>query len=814
MDKPLNSITNIINNFHNINSNNPNSPSHSTNLNNLNNNRPSLLKKPIQVSDRISYPLSTDSKYIQQQPLLTNSVINLDSNSFNNSTFKNNSSNRFNQSTIGLVNSNSNNSSSGNNKNANGNTSTQINLQTSRAHLLQKKNTSNTAATTISATSSTNIKPIVKKKLNDFVKPHQTNISSNIRKTIATQPNRTNNNNNNNNSNNNNNNSVGKVSSIANKINNNNNNNNNKMISSPTSDGSLNVSSLSNNSSEFKKFSPIEKSNILSSAPFSKNEKTYSSLQERIGKIDEFTQSFRGNLQTQFDSFNDSFKPPRLSLSVHDLKTRLDYEEKSKENDKLKSEIKNLVMAIQDKDKELLDQKYRISQLTVQNETLQNSLQNANLIIQDLQREIQSNSKRQLEIDSKFNSIQSITSEKDQEIEKLLALLKERDQSIHQLLEDKEQLLEKSRQDEKIRKQLHNTIQELKGSIRVFCRIRPDFNNTTSDQLYLLPPGTENTIDVNTTVTNSFNGETSVKKVNYTFDRVFGPTSTQEFVFEEISQLVQSSLDGYNTCIFSYGQTGSGKTHTLFGGNGSPEQRGMIPRAVQLIFSAAAELRTKGWQYQMECFFLEIYNEAIVDLLNNNRAMVDQLKYDIKHNLENNSTSVTNLTVVPVSSPSKVYDLLNTANKNRSVAKTLCNERSSRSHTVFQLKLMGYNEKSGERTQGLLNLIDLAGSERVSKSGVTGDRLKETQAINKSLSSLSDVISALANKEQHIPYRNSKLTYLLQNSIGGNSKTLMFVNISPEPKDLQESISSLRFAAKVNSCELGQAKKHTKYDSK
>jgi len=241
------------------------------------------------------------------------------------------------------------------------------------------------------------------------------------------------------------------------------------------------------------------------------------------------------------------------------------------------------------------------------------------------------------------------------------------------------------------------------------------------------------------------------------------------------------------------------------------ENRGMIPRTVEQIFTSAKSLEQKGWFYEMEACFLEIYNETIRDLLSKDKKGDD--KHEIKHEA-NGNISVTGINTIKVTDPSSVYELLAVAASNRAVGRTNCNERSSRSHSVFQLRLRGANTFTEEKVSGVLNLIDLAGSERLSQSGATGDRLKETQNINKSLSSLADVICALANKDQHIPYRNSKLTHLLMNSLGGNSKTLMFVNISPDGKDFNETLSSLRFATKVNACEIGVARKQAKIELK
>ncbi|KAJ0481702.1 putative minus-end-directed kinesin ATPase [Helianthus annuus] len=301
---------------------------------------------------------------------------------------------------------------------------------------------------------------------------------------------------------------------------------------------------------------------------------------------------------------------------------------------------------------------------------------------------------------------------------------------------------------ESLRKKLHNTILELKGNIRVFCRVRP----------LLFDDGADNepkTVSFPITTDNMGRGIELLQngqKHSFIFDKVFVPESSQEDVFVEVSQLVQSALDGYKVCIFAYGQTGSGKTHTMMGTPGSFDDKGLIPRSLEQIFESRQTLQNQGG-----ISMLEIYNETVRDLLTTNRPGSTELgtkQYAIKHDA-NGNTHVSDLTVVDVRSSKRSVVFV------KSVGKTQMNEQSSRSHFVFTMRITGVNEGTEQQVQGVLNLIDLAGSERLSKSGSTGDRLKETQAINKSLSSLSDVIFALAKKEEHIGTRNLRICFSL-----------------------------------------------------
>ena len=345
-----------------------------------------------------------------------------------------------------------------------------------------------------------------------------------------------------------------------------------------------------------------------------------------------------------------------------------------------------------------------------------------------------------------------------------------------------------------VRRALHNQIQELRGNVRVFCRVRP----TTSDTAIVQCPADGSSVTLTKTDSKNPN-ETS--PVGFEFDRVFSPESTQAEVFEEVSQLVQSALDGYKVCLFSYGQTGSGKTHTMLGEQGqTSELRGVIPRAVAKIVEASEKNKQKGWTYEMHASYVEIYNEQVRDLLNAGSGHSD--KHAIVHTPKG-ITEVSGVRREPVLSVEAAANLVRRASNARAVEATQMNAVSSRSHTIFMLYITGEHVGSGSKLHGCLNLVDLAGSERVGRSGAEGARLKEACAINKSLSCLGDVFQALSNKQTHVPYRNSKLTYILQPCLGGDGKTLMFVNINPEAPSAEESLCSLKFAAQVNAVELG-----------
>ncbi|KAI3518996.1 hypothetical protein L1887_07955 [Cichorium endivia] len=366
--------------------------------------------------------------------------------------------------------------------------------------------------------------------------------------------------------------------------------------------------------------------------------------------------------------------------------------------------------------------------------------------------------------------------------------------AVQALVAQCEDLKVKYNEEQIKRRKLHNQLEDTKGNIRVFCRCRPlskqetltgcstvvDFDSASNGELGILNSG-------------------STKKT-FKFDRVFTPNDNQVDVFAHASPLVTSVLDGYNVCIFAYGQTGTGKTFTMEGTEGN---RGVNYKTLEQLFQIAKE-RIDTFTYDISVSVLEVYNEQIRDLLATPSSTSKKL--EIKQASEG-FHNIPGLVEAKVENIKEVWNVLKAGSSARVVGSNNVNEHSSRSHCMLSIMVKAKNLINGECTKSKLWLVDLAGSERLEKTDAQGERLKEAQNINRSLSALGDVISALAKKTSHIPYRNSKLTHLLQDSLGGDSKTLMFVQISPSEHDLSETLSSLNFATRVRGVELSPARK-------
>lgn len=363
-------------------------------------------------------------------------------------------------------------------------------------------------------------------------------------------------------------------------------------------------------------------------------------------------------------------------------------------------------------------------------------------------------------------------------------------QVIGEVSSANQELLRKYKREMNLRKKCHNELVRLKGNIRVLCRVRPvcagETDAADTKNLVTFDPDDDAVLYLSN----------KGKLMTFELDKVFPTQATQEEVFQEVQSLVTSCIDGFNICIFAYGQTGSGKTYTM---EGVPEDPGINQRALRLLFSEVSE-KKPDWDYKITVSMVEIYNETLRNLLGDN----PNEKLDIKMCPDGSGQlyvpGLTEFTVESVEDINKVFDL---GHMNRATACTNLNEHSSRSHALLIVTVAGFNSSTGHRTSGKLNLVDLAGSERIAKSGAEGSRLREAQCINKSLSALGDVINALRSKHSHVPFRNSRLTYLLQDSLSGDSKTLMMVQVSPLESNVSESVCSLKFAQRVRTVEIG-----------
>lgn len=316
-------------------------------------------------------------------------------------------------------------------------------------------------------------------------------------------------------------------------------------------------------------------------------------------------------------------------------------------------------------------------------------------------------------------------------------------------------------------------------SIKVFSRFRPQSVAETK-------AGGEMIVKFVSTDTVIHGGRT------YTYDRVFRPTASQELVYKEAAQaIVQDVLNGYNGTIFAYGQTSSGKTHTMEGYLDDHVNQGIIPRIVQDIFNHIYNM-DENLEFHIKVSYFEIYLDKIRDLLDVTKTSL------AVHEDKNRVPFVKGATERFVSSPEEVMEIIDEGKANRHVAVTNMNEHSSRSHSIFLLHIKQENVETNKKLSGKLYLVDLAGSEKVSKTGAEGAVLDEAKNINKSLSALGNVISALAEgTKTHVPYRDSKMTRILQESLGGNARTTIIICCSPSSFNEQETRSTLLFGQRA-----------------
>ena len=428
----------------------------------------------------------------------------------------------------------------------------------------------------------------------------------------------------------------------------------------------------------------------------------------------------------------------------------------------------------------------------------------------------------------------------------LLVELKEAQEQVIEKLKDEYMMKSKSKIDKlhktqnelkellqneiKTRRKLHKKVMHYEGNIRVYCRIRPpnktelskkhanDNNDNGSIVVTTDSRKEDGVININADIQGT---KTRHIHTNFEFDAGFHPETTQTVVFERVEPFIISAMDGYNCCIFAYGQTGSGKTFTM---QGPLNNRGVNVRALNAMFNEA-KLRKESFNtiYTFQISMCEIYNEECYDLLGDKSENGIRPKIKLRQG-QKKQVFAEGLSIVDVHSVQDIERIMKLGQENRSVGSHNFNEHSSRSHLVVTvyIKRTGVendpnsddkdNADKNRSKISQLHLIDLAGSERLDKTGASGERLKEAQNINKSLSALGDVIGALGARstsktKKHVPYRNSKLTWLLSNSLSGNSKVLMLVCVSPTMMCTNETMCSLQFAQRCRATSLGQAKK-------
>ena len=322
------------------------------------------------------------------------------------------------------------------------------------------------------------------------------------------------------------------------------------------------------------------------------------------------------------------------------------------------------------------------------------------------------------------------------------------------------------------------------GNVNVICRFRP-MNELEKTN------GNEEVCVFTSPTTLQFHSTRENNNYRFEFDRIFPPSSTQEDIYNfGVKGIIDSVLDGYNGTVLAYGQTSSGKTYTMQGEMNNNSTQGIIPRMIEHVFDFIHS--QEGSEFMIKVSMIEIYLEKIRDLLD-----LSRVNLQVRENFSK-GIYVDGCSERYVGCPEDVYAALKIGSNNRAQAATLMNEHSSRSHSIFILTINQNNKKEGFSKVGKLYLVDLAGSEKLSKTGATGLTVEEAKLINKTLTTLGRVIYNLTDgKSNHVPYRDSKLTRVLQESLGGNSKTCLIITCSPSIYNESETLSTLRFGLRA-----------------
>lgn len=339
---------------------------------------------------------------------------------------------------------------------------------------------------------------------------------------------------------------------------------------------------------------------------------------------------------------------------------------------------------------------------------------------------------------------------------------------------------------------LLSSLQSFRGNILVYVRVRPIIKTSNEDK-------GEQSLEVYDNGSLSLHNLKTASFKPFAFDQCFGPTVGQEAVFDQLSHLTASVMQGFNVSIIAYGQTGSGKTYTMFG---TKEHPGLIFRLTAKLFEF---ISTSSFETNVRLSMVEIYNEEVYDLLgkgeDKRKVHINMSGDDIKLDCDE----------IEIPDNKSVREWFYKGMEIRTTAATNANDESSRSHCILTLYIDQYDKVTKQTTQSKLYMVDLAGSERIAKTGVEGDRLTEAKNINKSLSALSNIMQALDKKNPHVPYRDSKLTMILKDSLNGNAKTILFCTLCPTEAQYDESYSTLQFATRAKNINLGVAKQNVQF---